>query len=136
MKYVDRRCARSTLCVGLLALSLLTTGCTGIRLFGLSTDHKQLRAQIMKSVPPGTSVETAASTMRRRGFDCEEVHLASFRDYTSASNYRVFSNVNCLRCRGRRIVPLVSDYVWFIGLAYDADRVVTNVMVQVTASSL
>ena len=136
MKNVSRGSRHKIGVLLVVTLCLIMTACTGIRLFGLSSNYQKLRAQILSLVPLGTTVSAAEKRMRRNGFSCKTVHLIAFRDYTARGQFNMFSNVDCLECRGRRIVPLISDRFWAIAFAYDTNQVITNVMVQTGVNAL
>jgi hypothetical protein len=88
-------------------------------------------------VPIGTPVETAEKRMRAKGFICKEAFSITFQDETSVRwQHRIYSNINCLECRGERVVALISDRVWMVAFAFDANRLVTNVLIQSTSKSL
>src|SRR5712671_6520797 len=112
MKNVSRSSGYTVGVLLVIALCFILTACTGIRLFGLSSNQQRLRGQILSLVPLGTTINLAEKRMRRNGFTCKTVHLIAFRDYTAPGQFNTFSNLDCLECRGRRIVPLISDRNW------------------------
>ncbi len=106
----------------------------------LSNNPLKVKEEALKEIPLGTPLKVAEEKMAKLGFKCEKYKGVEFGDQITPrgqrGEYKRYQNVDVVACSKTKVVPLVSDRTWVIGLVYNSEKVVTNVLVQVWSISV
>lgn len=103
----------------------------------LHNNVKRMKAEVLKRIPVGSSVEHAKAVMGKSGFVCEMMCKESFADYDEWGN-RTTRKGDFLHCdKEKRAFPYIFfiSRRWQIVMIYE-NRVVTRVLVSISLTGL
>lgn len=91
----------------------------------------QTFAAVVRLIPLGTAIDTAASKMKSRGFKCEARENSQYGGYSgTGAKVDLHPASPILACKATRWLPNLYQKVWIVILAHD-HAAVTNIAVLV-----